>query len=126
MKECIGVVAGCSGDEVTRALKKRGYDVYSIGQHKGICKEPYVVIKHQGQQNFRINFTAETLDILFYYPFERYSEVMEYIDGVRRELAELNYLRPTGELTPMYIDDRKRAYMTSAKYKIIKRRLDDA
>lgn len=26
-------------------LKQDGFNVYSIGQHEGLCKEPYVVIK---------------------------------------------------------------------------------
>ena len=107
-------------------LKKREFDVYSVGQHKGICRNPYVVIRNLGQQPFRVNFIAETYEILFYYPFGAYSEFQGYIDKVRDALTELDYLRPTGELSPFYNDDRKRAYTTGAKYRVYMRRKDNA
>ena len=34
--------------QIYKHLKENGFDVYSIGQHKGICKSPYLVIKENG------------------------------------------------------------------------------
>ena len=35
--------------QIYRHLKDNGFDVYSIGQHKGICTNPYIVIKENGE-----------------------------------------------------------------------------
>ena len=32
-------------------LKNNGFNVYSIGQHKGICKDPYIVISETGDSD---------------------------------------------------------------------------
>ena len=35
--------------EIYKHLKDIGFDVYSIGQHEGICTKPYLVIKENGE-----------------------------------------------------------------------------
>ena len=35
--------------EIYKHLKLKGFDVYSIGQHEGICSDPYLVIKENGE-----------------------------------------------------------------------------
>ena len=31
--------------QIYKHLKNNGFDVYSIGQHEGICTNPYIVVK---------------------------------------------------------------------------------
>ena len=48
--------------QIYRHLKDNGFDVYSIGQHKGICTNPYIVIKENGESE--IAGTSLTNDIV--------------------------------------------------------------
>ena len=35
--------------QIYKHLKNNGFDVYSIGQHEGICTNPYIVVKENGE-----------------------------------------------------------------------------
>ena len=51
--------------QIYKHLKKNGFDVYSIGQHEGICTNPYIVVKENGESEVigtsLINDTVELL-----------------------------------------------------------------
>ena len=104
-------------------LKDGGFDVYSIGQHEGLCTDPYVVIKEDGENVLNgASVSAAVVSIIIFYPIGRYSEVAEYVHGVRECLCELDWLKGTGELTGFAIDHDVRAYTCTIFYEVYKRR----
>jgi len=108
---------------IWEALEAGGFTPYSIGQHNGVCKSPYVVIKDDGQSPYAgLPINNGLIDIIIFYPFGGYSEVEPYRDRVDRCLRSIRELKPTHIITPIIIDDDKKAYTTSIKYQIRKRR----
>ena len=104
-------------------LKVSGFDVYSIGQHEGICNSPYVVIKEDGENVLSgASVSSAVISIIIFYPIGRYSEVSEYIFNVRKCLCGLDWLKSTGELTGFAIDHNVRAYSCTIFYEVYKRR----
>ena len=54
-------------------LKYSGLDVYSIGQHKGLCEKPYIVIKENGLSEISgTSLTNDIIELLVYYPVGSY------------------------------------------------------
>ena len=60
--------------QIYKHLKKNGFDVYSIGQHEGICSSPYIVVKENGESEVAgTSLINDTVELLIYYPVGRYS-----------------------------------------------------
>jgi len=93
-----------------------GVEVYSAGQHAGICRAPYVVVKDGGQRAFNVSQLCSTVEILIYYPAERFSEMEGYVLEVKKALGGLDFMKATGDETPVFLDEKKRAYSTGVKY----------
>lgn len=107
--------------EIYLHLKKCGFNVYSIGQHKGLCNEPYIVISETGDGEITgKNIMSKNIELLIYYPLERYSELEGYIKKIKGSMQELGHIRRVIEANPIVIDDDKKAYMTFLSYRIIK------
>lgn len=91
--------------------------MYSLGQHKGNCDSPYLVLRNNGS-NLVYNVTDRQYEILIYYPYDRYSGMEEFVDSVKSSMAEL---LPTVSMvddeTPHYLDDDVKAYMASIIYR---------
>ena len=65
--------------QIYKHLKNNGFDVYSIGQHEGICTNPYIVVKENGESEIvGTSLTNDTVELLIYYPVGRYSELSSY------------------------------------------------
>ena len=110
-------------EKIWKTLEAAGFDVYSIGLHEGICQRPYVVIKDDGQRPYAgIQVDYDLVDIILYYPLGRYSEVQPYMKKIIDCMFGLKELKYTSEITPTIIDEDKKAYVTSVKYQIFKRR----
>jgi len=105
---------------IYRRLKEMGFDVYSAGQHSGICRTPYVVVKDGGQRAFNVSLLCSVVEIMVYFPAERFSEAGEYAGAVKEALRGMAFLKPTGDETAMYLDERIRAYSKGIKYQIYK------
>ena len=98
-------------------LTAAGFDVYSMGQHKGECKTPYLVLKQRGA-DLRYSVSDRLFEILMYYPANRYSGFAEYIDTVREAMRGLfPYCRMASDESEHYLDDEKKAYMSSLLYR---------
>ena len=55
--------------QIYKHLKNNGFEVYSIGQHKGICKGPYLVIKENGTSEIAgTSLNNDLVEIMIYYP----------------------------------------------------------
>ena len=107
--------------QIYKHLKENGFDVYSIGQHKGICKSPYIVIKENGESEIiGTSLTNDIVEILIYYPIGTYSKLNEYKQSTLYTMKLLKGVRRVVEAMPTVIDDDKKAYMTSFTYRKIK------
>ena len=107
--------------QIYKHLKNNGFDVYSIGQHEGICLSPYIVVKENGESEVvGTSLVNDSIELLIYYPFGRYSEISEYKKRILNIMKYQRGVRRVIEAMPTIIDDDKKAYMTSFTYKKIK------
>ena len=107
--------------QIYRHLKDNGFDVYSIGQHKGICTNPYIVIKENGESEIAgTSLTNDIVELLIYYPVGTYSKLNEYKQSILYTIKLLKGIRRVVEPMPTIIDDDKKAYMTSFTFRKIK------
>lgn len=109
--------------QIYKHLKNNGFEVYSIGQHKGICKGPYLVIKENGTSEIvGTSLNNDLVEIMVYYPIGPYSKLEEYKQSTLYSMKLLKGLRRVIESSPTIIDDDKKAYTTSFYYRKIKRK----
>ena len=102
--------------EIYKYLAGKGFDVYSLGQHKGICTEPYLVLRNNGA-SIVCSVSVQEYEILLYYPVNRYSEFEGYIDSVRQSMNGLYpHVKLVDDEQPHYMDADVQAYMTSLTY----------
>ena len=107
--------------QIYKHLKNNGFDVYSIGQHEGICTNPYTVVKENGESEvIGTSLINDTVELLIYYPVGTYSKLNEYKQSVLYTMKLLKGIRRVIDPMPTIIDDDKKAYMTSFTYKKIK------
>lgn len=107
--------------QLYKFLKEKGFDVYSIGQHKGICTSPYLVLKENGTSEIvGKQLVNEVVEIMVYYPVGQYSKMKSYTDKLKNDLGDIKTLRRVLDPMPTIIDDEKEAYMTSYYYRKIK------
>ena len=107
--------------QIYKHLKNNGFDVYSIGQHRGICTSPYIVIKENGESEIAgTSLTNDIVELLVYYPIGTYSKLNEYKQSTLYAMKLLKGIRRVVEPMPTIIDDDKKAYMTSFTYRKIK------
>ena len=107
--------------QIYKHLKNNGFDVYSIGQHEGICTNPYIVVKENGESEvIGTSLINDTVELLIYYPVGTYSKLNEYKQSVLYTMKLLKGIRRVMDPMPTIIDDDKKAYMTSFTYKKIK------
>ena len=107
--------------QIYKHLKNNGFDVYSIGQHEGICTNPYIVVKESGESEvIGTSLINDTVELLIYYPVGTYSKLNEYKQSVLYTMKLLKGIRRVIDPMPTIIDDDKKAYMTSFTYKKIK------
>lgn len=112
--------------EIYDHLKVKQLDPYFIGQHKGSCKSPYVVIKEGSSiPSIRSNYLGRRIiDIILYVPSESFISMDAYEKKIKTGLKGLKYLRRTGSETPPIPDDGKKAYTKSIEY-ILQRKAGD-
>ena len=107
--------------QIYKHLKDNGFEVYSIGQHEGICTKPYIVIKENGESEIiGTSLTNDMVELLIYYPIGTYSKLNEYKQSTLYVMKLLKGIRRVVEAMPTIIDDDKKAYMTSFTSRKIK------
>jgi len=103
-------------------LKKLGYEVYAPGQKRDKCDKPYVVIKESGQYATNGNVNGYSLIQIFcYYPKDKYSQLEFFIDNVRESLSEIDFLKMTGNKSPIMFFEEIQAYGQSVEYQVFHR-----
>ena len=108
---------------IYQKLNFKNLNPYPVGMHKGLCTEPYCVIK-EGTQIPSIEsrkLGQRLIDIIIMVPVQNYRELETYTGRIKTALGELNGLVRTGNETPALVDDEKEAITTSIEYTIIKR-----
>ncbi|WP_123053148.1 hypothetical protein [Clostridium sp. JN-1] len=111
-------------ERVFLCLKSKGVDIYSPGQHKGKCTNPYIVLKNTGTTGFEGSnqIGSQTLDVIIYCPSSNYSNTEPYTSQIQSFLSELKeYIRPTGNITPIVLDDSVNGYTQSIEYQTFQR-----
>ena len=109
--------------QIYKHLKNNGFDVYSIGQHDGICTSPYIVVKENGESEVvGTSLVNDVVELLIYYPIGKYSELSSYKKRILDVMKYQKGVRRIIEAMPTIIDDDKKAYMTSFTYKKIKKK----
>lgn len=105
-------------------LKSKGIDVYSPGQHKGKCTSPYIVLKNNGTISFEGSnqIGSQSIDVIIYCPATNYSNIEPYTWQVQDFLKELKqYIRSTGNITPVILDDSVNGYTQTLGYQTFQR-----
>lgn len=108
-------------NEIYRHLRNNGIEVYSIGQHEGLCQRPYVVVKENGVSEIAgTSLVNDMVELLIYYPMGQYSKLSEYKASILDIMKLYRGTRRVIESMHTIIDDDKKAYMTSFTYRKIK------
>jgi len=98
-------------------LHTAGFDIYSMGQHKGFATAPYIVIKSLGALPM-MSASDRQYELLLYVPEDQYSGMEDYAESVK---VSMEQLRPQvimyEDETEHYLDPDKKAYMTSLVYR---------
>lgn len=105
-------------EDIYKHLKNEGFKVYSPGQKKGECTEPYIVVKDAGLMNIsEISSVQQLYDIMCYVPQKSYSLLESYVNAVKLSMDGLfPMIRPTHSQTPSYLDDSVKGHMISMQY----------
>ena len=104
---------------IFNALKSL-YPVYFIGEHKGECKEPYIVIKFDSQiQSFKNNNCFwKVVSIFIYTPLHDISKLdfmEEEVIKILKPLLEFN-----NEIGPEVLEEKLKAYSKRITFRIPK------
>lgn len=104
--------------DIFRHLKIFGFSVYPPGNKTGECVEPYIVIKDAGTTKVSgISSSLALFDVMVYVPYNRYSELEEYVRKVEIAMDELwPMIRPAHFKTTSFYDESIKGYMVSIQY----------
>ena len=111
-------------ETIQTKLEEHGIKTFPHGLATGECKENYVVLKESGSTQIS-NYSSERVyfDFILYVPKNKYNILSVFEDQVKAVLDEQLYplLMPTGQNTPDFYDDDKKAHMRSFMYRINRR-----
>ena len=99
-------------------LKANNIEAYFPEQHKGEVKTKYVVIRQQGENQFE-NYSSliVEVDLYLYVPRDRYSELQDFIDLVKKEMKKLEpMIKPSHYVSPSYYDDLIKGHTVTMTY----------
>lgn len=106
---------------IFRHLQEHGFDTYALGQHKGICTSPYIVLRNNGT-TLAQGVEQVVYELLLYMPVERMSEFENFIGEVKQAM---NRLYPALKLVSPedihYLDEDVQGYMTGLSYGVVKK-----
>lgn len=96
---------------------KKEFKVYSLGQPKGICTEPYLMIYESDPEDAGSkSLEKSNVEIWIYYPFGEYSQVEDYIKKVENSIKKYKKLRKIGKRSAIKVDTEMDAYFTNLSY----------
>lgn len=104
-------------EKIYKKLKSNDIDVYSIGQHKGVCENPIVIIKeHEPMEVVGSNYYNNTVNLICYYPLGAYTKVKEFKNKICNCMEELKEFEREMVGNPTMVDDDKQAYLFTLRY----------
>lgn len=102
-------------------LKDNGADVYFVGQHKGECKSPYIVLKDDGTSSLNGKTGTSLIDVLFFIPQNNFTKCDSYKNSIKEIIKQFGKVRYTGTETGIVVDDEKKALTFSVMYEFYKK-----
>ena len=104
--------------DIYDCLKTANFDVYFVGQHKGDCINPYIVVKQSTQSNYEnLSTNIQYYDILIYVPQNKPSLIDVLLDEVEQTLKTLYpMIKSQNTRTEMFFDDSVNGWMRSMLY----------
>lgn len=95
------------------------FPCYAIGEHKGECLSPYVVLKFDNQMSSIGNsqFGWQFLTLFLYAPLEDITVLDSMIEPIKTAMKDFEF---TGDIAPEQIEESKKAYFRVLKYRIPK------
>lgn len=96
-------------------LVDNGVDTYFIGQYKGECKKPFVVLKDNGV-NSNSSVGKGYIDVLFFVPENNFTKCGPFKTNVKKLLKEFKNIKYAGVETGIVTDDEKKALTFSVLY----------
>lgn len=100
-------------------LKLQGFETYAPSMHVGECKSKYIVVKPDGESQFkRYSTSVRYYTILCYVPQNRFSTLEPFVDSVKKAMENLKpAIMQTGLITPPFYDDTNKSHMVSIQYR---------
>lgn len=94
------------------------YPTYSVGQHDGVCLNPYLVVKFNGQDTSRYSDLGgwQVLEVMVYTPDTSISRIDEILEQVKLALVS-DRIECTNRITPDFHDTTVKAYMRSIQFR---------
>lgn len=102
--------------KVYEYLQDNNIDVYLVGQHKGECKSPYIVLKDDGISSLNGRVGKGYIDILFFIPENKFTKIKDFRKQVVDLLKEFKSIRYSGNETGIVTDNDKKALTFSIMY----------
>ena len=106
---------------LSRFLTENNIDNYSIGQHEGKCKSPFIVISDEGERGISgYSITYREIDLILLFPQGKYSEMEDYINKVKDVMSNYKRGKWTREQSDIILDSNKDAYVVALTYRVYK------
>lgn len=103
--------------DLRRKLQSKGFLVYWIGQHEGICKEKYLVLKDMGtSKTLEKNINKELIEVWAYVPIPNYSAIISFKNEIEEVMHGIGDYQIAYDPLPIITDDEKKAYFTRLSY----------
>ncbi|MEG2246308.1 MAG: hypothetical protein RSC84_02565 [Peptostreptococcaceae bacterium] len=104
-------------EKIYRKLKEKNIEVYSIGQHRGKCESPFVVIKeYEPIEVVGSNYYNNKVNLICYYPLGSYSKVKYFKNDIAEAIEELKEFSRELLGNPIMVDDSKESYTFTLQY----------
>lgn len=98
-------------------LANNGINTYFVGQHRGECGVPYVVVKDAGSTAIPgISLNRSIFEMIVFYPFGRFDQMEDFMAHVKDTLRGLANLHDARYRSPVIVDEEKRAYTSTIRY----------
>ena len=104
--------------DIYKCLKDANFDVYFVGQHKGDCVSPYVVVKQGVSSHFQeVSSNIDYYELLLYVPKNKPSSIEPMLVNVEQTMKALYpMIKCQNERTEMFYDDSVSGWMRSTLY----------
>ena len=104
-------------EKIYKKLKNKNIDVYSIGQHRGKCNNPLVVVKeYEPIEVVGRNYFNNKVNLICYYPLGSYTKVKDFKSQIVNAMEELKEFDIEMVGNPISVDDSKEAYFFTLQY----------